>query len=177
MESEDVWEGVEVAVSEGEPIAVVAGVVVALASQVISYLFDRFKKWREECRREKAVLALLRHEVENHQHGYEHYIPWAQESIEKGGPEYTGYSYARAKTDVYDKVFLVYWHLLPDEVVKSAISYYSEVHVFNRASGEIGEGSDVPIEGAKEIMERAQKGADALMRLLEKYVPSPKPAT
>ena len=158
-------------------VGIVAGVVVALASQVISYLFDRLKKRQEEERREEAVLTLLRHEVENHRHGYEHYIPWAQESIEKGGPEYTGYSYARAKTDVYDKVFLVYWHLLPDEVVKSAISYYSEVHVFNTVSGEIGTPSDVPIADAKEIMERAQKGADALMRLLEKYVPSPKPAT
>jgi len=158
-------------------VGIVAGVVVALASQVISYLFDRRKERREEGQREEAVLALLRHEVENHQHGYEHYIPWAQESIEKGGPEYTGYSYARAKTDVYDKVFLVYWHLLPDEVVKSAISYYSEVHVFNTVSGEVGRPSDVPIKDAKKIMERAQKGADALMRLLEKYVPSPKPAT
>lgn len=158
-------------------VGIVAGVVVALAGHVISYLSDRLKKRQEERRRAKAVLALLRHEVENHQHGYEHYIPWAQESIEKGGPEYTGYSYARAKTDVYDKVFLVYWHLLPDEVVKSAISYYSEVHVFNTVSGEIGTPSDVPIKDAKKIMERAQEGADALMRLLEKYIPSPKQAT
>jgi len=158
-------------------VGIVAGVVVALASQVISYLFDRRKERRKEGQREEAVLTLLRHEVENHQHGYEQYIPWAQESIEKGGPEYTGYSYARAKTDVYDKVFLVYWHLLPDEVVKSAISYYSEVHVFNTVSGEVGRPSDVPIKDAKKIMERAQKGADALMWLLEKYVPSPKPAT
>jgi hypothetical protein len=158
-------------------VGIVAGVVVALASQVISHLFDRRKKRQEEDRREKAVLALLRHEVEHHQHLYEHHIPWAEESIEKGGPEHTGYSYSRAKTDVYDKVFLVYWHLLPDEIVRSAISYYSAVHVFNTVSGEVGRPSDVPIAGAKEIMERAQKGADALMRLLEKCVPSPKPAT
>jgi len=158
-------------------VGIVAGVVVALSSQVISHLFDRCKKRQEEDRRQKAVLALLRHEVEQHQHLYEHHIPWAEESIEKGGPEHTGYSYSRAKTDVYAKVFLVYWHLLPDEIVKSAISYYSEVHVFNTVSGEVGRPSDVPIKDAKKIMERAQKGADALMRLLEKYVPSPKPAT
>ena len=158
-------------------VGVVAGVVVALASQVISYLFDRLKKWQEERRREKAVLTLLRHEVENHQHGYEMHIPLAQQCIDEKGPEHTGYRYAKAKTDVYDKVFLVYWHLLPDEVVKSAISYYSAVHVYNSASGEMGAPSDVPVKDTKKIIERAQNGAGALMRLLEKYVPSPKPAT
>lgn len=150
-------------------IGIVVGVAVALIGQIISYVSDRLKINREEHWQAKAVIALLRNEVECHKGIYEHHILWADESIKKGGPEHTGYSYEKVETDAYDKVFLTKWYLLPDEVTKPVMRYYSSVRTFNILSGDFGIPTPVPIIQAKDAMERTRAGADELIKLLEKH--------
>jgi hypothetical protein len=149
---------------------IIVGVVVALAGQMIAYISDQIKNRRKEKRRARAVITLLRHEVEYHRATYEHHLLWVQESIEKGGEEHTEYSYEGAKTDAYDKVFLTDWHLLPDEVLKPVMEYYGTVHTFNLLGGDFTTPTPVPIIEAKKAMERAKKGADGLVKLLDKHI-------
>ena len=116
-------------------VGIIVGVAVALAAQLISYLFDRGKVEQERRRRKEAVLTLLWHEVEHHRRGYERLMSWAQESVNKGGPAHTGYGYERVRTDVYEKVFLDSWYLLPDEVVEPVMEYYRAIDTINALSG------------------------------------------
>ncbi len=154
-------------------VGIIVGVVVALAGQVIATVADRIKERREEQRRAKAVVRLLRHEVEGHRALYEHHLAWAQESIAKGGEGYTGYSYQGAKTDAYDRVFLADWHALPDEILRPVMDYYGTVHAFNLLSGYFGTPTSVPIGEAKRITESAKRSAEGLLPLLEKHAPGP----
>jgi hypothetical protein len=155
-------------------IGIIVGVTVALAGQVISYIFDRKKGSEEKHRQTDAVLRLLHRELEHHRDRYQGLLAWVQESIGKVGPAHTGYSYERIRTDAYEKVFLVYWHLLPDEVVESVMGYYKAVDTVNTlsASGDLYRGSPIPIAETKTYIERAQSCAHELTGLLERYVPA-----
>ena len=84
-------------------IGIVVGVAVALAAQVIAYVFDRRKEKQEKRRQREAVLALLHHEVAHHRDRYQQLLAWAQESMDKGGPAHTGYGYEGVRTDAYEK--------------------------------------------------------------------------
>lgn len=151
-------------------VGVIVGVIVALAGQLIVYLSNRIRDRIEERRRARDVIRLLRHEVEHHLAQYEHHLHWIQESIEKGGEAHTGYSYEGVKTDAYDKIFLAYWYLLPDEVLKPVMAYYGVVHTVNILSGSFVKPTPVPIIEAREAMERARRSAHELVELLGNYL-------
>ncbi len=155
-------------------IGIIVGVTVALAAQVISYFFDRRTDRQEKRQQREAVLSLLYHEVDNHRGNYQHLLSWAQESIDKGGPEHTGYSYEKIRNDAYEKVFLVHWSLLPDEVIDPVMEYYGVVNTVNQLSSDFAVPTPVPIKEAKEFMERAQNKADDLIGLLAEYIPPSK---
>jgi len=153
-------------------IGIVVGVAVALAAQVISFVSDRHKQKQAKRGQREAVLKLLHHEVEHHRGFYKFLDTSFQRKIEEYGLEHTGYSYAIVQADAYEKVFLVYWHLLPDEVIEPVIGYYGAVHQVNSVSGDLIDRSPVPIERTQRIMKGAWKRADELKELLEKYLPA-----
>ena len=151
-------------------VGVVVGVAVALIGQMFSYISYLFKEKREENKRAREVITLLYHEVESHSRTYQHHLLWVQESVEKGGEEHKDYSYQRVKTSAYDNVFLAYWHLLPDELLRPIIGYYdNQVETFNVLAGSFKKPTPVPIREAGASMERALSGAKELLRLLEKH--------
>ena len=153
-------------------VGIIVGVTVALAAQVISYVSERCRNEQEKRRQREAVLKLLHHEVEHHRGFYEFLDSSFQRKIEEHGLEHTGYSYAIIQADAYEKVFLVYWHLLPDEVIEPVIGYYGAVHQVNSVSGDLINRSPVPIERTQRIMKGAWKRADELKELLEKHLPA-----
>jgi hypothetical protein len=71
---------------------------------VISYILERKKDSEEKHRQTNAVLRLLHRELEHHRGRYQGLLTWVQESIDKGGPAHTGYSYERIRTDAYEAV-------------------------------------------------------------------------
>ena len=152
-------------------IGIIVGVTVALAAQLISFVSDRHKEKQEKRQQRQAVLRLLYLEVDNHRGNYQHLLSWAQESIDKGGPEHTGYSYEKIRNDAYERVFLVYWSLLPDEVIDPVMGYYGVVNTVNQLSGDFAVPTPVPIKEAQEFIEIAQNRADDLIELLAKYIP------
>ena len=147
---------------------IVVGSAVALIGQILSHGAYLLRKRREEARRAKEVLTLLRHEIESHRNLYQHHLLWAQESIDRGGENHTGYSYQRAKTSAYDTVFLSYWHLLPDAILRPIIEYYAQVETFNVLAGSFSTPTPVPVREAKMAMERALGGAEELLKRLER---------
>ena len=150
-------------------VGIIVGSAVALIGQMLSYVSHLFRKNREENRKAKEVLTLLRHELESHRSLYQHHLQWARESKEQAGEEHAGYSYQRAGTSVYDQVFLVYWHLLSDDVLQSTIEYYAQVDTFNVLAGSFSTPTPVPIREAEASMERALSSAEELLRLLDKH--------
>lgn len=147
-------------------VGIIVGAAVALIGQILSYLSERLKKREEERRLAKYVIALLRYEIESHQNLYKHHLAWVQESIGKGGTEHTDYSYERANIDAYEKVFMAYWHILPDKILKPVMDYYGTVHVVNILAGDFGTPTPVPIIQAKEALEQAQHAAIGVLELL-----------
>lgn len=151
-------------------IGIIVGTTVALIAQVLAYVFAWYKERREARRRGQDVTSLLRHEIQGHRSLYRHHLAWAEASIEKGGPEHTGYSYERATTRVYDQVFMTHWHTLPDDLIGPVSAYYAQVETFNTLSGSFGTPTPVPIREAKAAIERALAGAEGVLALLERHV-------
>jgi hypothetical protein len=63
-------------------------------------------------------------------------------------------------------VFLAYWHLLPDDLLRPIIAYYAHVDTFNVLAGDFGTPTPVPIREAQAAMERALSCAEELLRLM-----------
>jgi hypothetical protein len=151
-------------------IGIVVGVAVALASQFISYVFDIFKEKRKERRQASVVLSLLYHELSFHKSRYEHLLKHADEKIAREGEEATDYSYTPIQTTAYENVYLAYWHLLPDEVVRPLLGYYEAVSHVNALSGDFATPTPVPIRETKKIVEGVYHRVNDLLHMLEKYV-------
>ena len=127
-------------------VGIVVGIVVAVTAQVLSSLAELILERRKEERQARGVCDLLRHEISQHLERYRGLLLWAEASIERGGKDHTDYSYERVRTHAYNQVFLVHWHLLPDDVVRSVVEYYAFVQILlakspqsSTASSENGE--------------------------------------
>ena len=148
-------------------VGIVVGIAVAVAAQVLSSLAELILERRKEKRQAKGVRDLLRHEVSQHLGHYRRLLAWAEASIERGGKDHTEYSYERVRTHAYNQVFLVHWYLLLDPVIRSVIEYYALVQTVNVLGGSFDTPTPVPIAQAKAAIERAQREAEKLVRLLE----------
>ena len=155
-------------------IGITVGIAVALMSQLIAYLFDLMKRNREEKRLARAVLRLLLQELATHLALYEHHLTGAEQSIQENGEDHTGYSYQPLPTDVHDKVFLPYWHVLKSDAVQIVTDYYATLKPVNLLSGSFGQPTPVPIKQAKDALERAQVKARELEPFLKKQFPQEK---
>ena len=155
-------------------IGVAVGAAVAIIGQLIAFLFDLIKQKENERRKSEAVVKLLLQELTAHQTLYEHLLPWVDESIAKGGEQYTGYSYQPARTEAYEKVFLPNWHVLPDEVVTAVSEYYTTIEPLNILSGSSGTPAPVPITQVKGCVRNAQLKAGETRPILERHLSSKK---
>jgi hypothetical protein len=152
-------------------IGIVVGVAVALASQFLSYLFERCKDKRKESRQARIVLTLLYNELLYHRGRYERLIKFADEKIAQEGSEAKDYSYTPIQTIAYESVYLANWHLLPDEIVQPLIGYYEAVSHVNALSGDFATPTPVPIERTQRIVKGVHRRVNDLIQMLEKHIP------
>ena len=132
---------------------IIVGVTVALAGHLIGSLFDLVRGWRRKTEQKRAVLRMLAIEAEGHKGYAEHFIS----ECDRGGR----FQYSDpVDTDVYDKVFLTHWSLLPSELSKQIAWHYKAARSFNYLQ---------PLDqDQKEYVESFRNSADRLIGKLEK---------
>lgn len=150
-------------------IGVVVGTAVALIGQFIAAVSAHLTQKQKDQKRAKAVVKLLLQELSAHETLYNHHLALAEESINQKGVAHTHYSYQPVATDAYDKVFLAYWDVIPNELLSPIIAYYHTVIPVNMLSGSFGTPTPVPVIAAKEALQQAQLMVVQLKTLLQKF--------
>jgi hypothetical protein len=107
-------------------IGVLVGVTVALASQIISYLFSIRKISRAEKKQKQALVRLLYYEIKSHKAFCEAFAV----KIETTPRQRIG-AYHTLRTDVYEKALFPNWHLLPEDLITPISWHYTCVYELN----------------------------------------------